>query len=1160
MTCKDYRSIGAFMAAGALLTAVVAAVPAAGRRHACSAIGLAESQQLSLGDKLAEDLPRGADRICSIALKLNEYIRLEASGWDAGIVVSILGPDSAPISAEVCVEENPTCISWISAVEGKHGVHIKPVDPDSVLTRYEIRMVEKRSAVETDRLRISAEKDYLEAMRLQKTFTQESDRLAVEHLKDALRLWTKIGDRKNMARIICCLGDLMEDRGRFSEALAHYKNALRISQETEDKRGVLEARIRMGLIEAQTGNGKQALDLIESSLQLSRDIGDQPGEALALANLGEAYYWMGRMREALACHQQSAQLWRNIGNRRRLARALFCVGCTNADLSDVAKAFEQLNQSLRLWRGIGDRHGEAKVLTQIGALFGRVGEKQEAINRFRLAAEIFQGGSEPLGEAILTNAMAYAYHSLGYPEVALDHYNRALRIHRQIGFPNGEAGQLVAIGEIYYDRGDNPAALECFGKSLVIFKKIEDSQMQAQSLRNIGIVQRTLGNVRRAIDCFEQGLALSQASGDLRAQSLALKELGLAYQDTGSAQKSLDYLQDALALNREAMDPFGEVEIRYHTARAWRDLGGQNEALTQMEKSLEIIESLRSKVVVPSLRISYFSTIRRNYEFYVNLLMDIHGRQPGEGRDAVAFQVSERARARNLLDLLRETRSGIREGIQPSLVARERDLSRLLNAKAQRQIQLMSSEHSQAEANSLAAEIRELNNEYDQLQAEIRTRHPNYAALTQPQPLSMQEIRDGVLDDKTLLLEYSLGEEHSYMWVVTRRGMTSHELPARDKIEDMARQARGFITARQQRLPGETASQFFKRTLDTDAKYWKVAGQLSRILLGPVAEKLEDHRILIVADGLLQYLPFAALPVPRTANTANADALLQGPPTPLVAEHEVISLPSASTLAVLRRQVEGRKQAPMSVAVMADPVFQRDDPRLKPTATAPTARKAGTEADSGGSPMRGSRRSTVFPALREGLEYFRLIYSGREAEDIVSAAAPGTSSSWVGLQANREQAMSQELAHYRIVHFATHGVIDDIHPNLSGIVLSMVDAKGTEQDGFLRLLDIYNLNLPAELVVLSACNTGLGKDVRGEGFIGLVRGFMYAGAARVVSSLWRVDDQSTAELMKRFYRGMLKDGLSPAAALRAAQVEMSKLKQWSAPYHWAAFVLQGEYR
>jgi CHAT domain-containing protein len=189
----------------------------------------------------------------------------------------------------------------------------------------------------------------------------------------------------------------------------------------------------------------------------------------------------------------------------------------------------------------------------------------------------------------------------------------------------------------------------------------------------------------------------------------------------------------------------------------------------------------------------------------------------------------------------------------------------------------------------------------------------------------------------------------------------------------------------------------------------------------------------------------------------------------------------------------------------------------------------------------------------------RLSLSRHEATAIVRAAPANQSFIALDFRASRETATSSELAKYRIIHFATHGVMDLDHPELSGIVLSMVDENGQSEDGYLRLNEIYNLNLPAELVVLSACQTGIGKQIKGEGLIALTRGFMYAGAARVVASLWKVDDAATAALMTEFYKQMFTNKLTAAAALTAAQVNISKQKRWESPYFWAGFFLQGEW-
>ena len=287
-------------------------------------------------------------------------------------------------------------------------------------------------------------------------------------------------------------------------------------------------------------------------------------------------------------------------------------------------------------------------------------------------------------------------------------------------------------------------------------------------------------------------------------------------------------------------------------------------------------------------------------------------------------------------------------------------------------------------------------------------------------------------------------------------------------------------------------------------------------------------------------------------------------------------------LAVLRQQQLGRTPAPNAVAVLADPVFDRNDARV--------ASSARVQAAHNNPPTRGvhaparltnpGRNATLDPWLdapssaglltrsaadvglsRNGeLRLPRLPFTRREADAILAVTPEGAGKKAVDFDASRATATSPQLSQYRIVHFATHGLLDSVHPELSGLVFSMVDKNGRPQNGFLELQDIYNLNLPADLVVLSACETGLGKEISGEGLVGLTRGFMYAGASRVVASLWKVSDVGTAALMAGFYTAMEKDALPPAAALRAAQVQMWKQKRWRSPYYWAAFQIQGEWK
>ncbi len=289
---------------------------------------------------------------------------------------------------------------------------------------------------------------------------------------------------------------------------------------------------------------------------------------------------------------------------------------------------------------------------------------------------------------------------------------------------------------------------------------------------------------------------------------------------------------------------------------------------------------------------------------------------------------------------------------------------------------------------------------------------------------------------------------------------------------------------------------------------------------------------------------------------------------PLVAEHEIVNLPSASVLAVLRQEEMGRTPPTQAIAILADPVFADRDDRVqlasangKATGTPASAQHAEGSWDlSDTSDDTDLDRSAKETGISNDGMFPRLPFTRREAEAIYSVAGKSSAMEALDFDASKATALSPKLKDYRIIHFATHGLLNNDHPELSGLVFSLVDKQGQLQDGFLRMLDIYNMELNADLVVLSACQTALGKEIDAEGLMGLTRGFMYAGAPRVVASLWKVDDEATAALMKKFYEGMLRDHQTPAQALRLAQQWMRTQKAWQSPYYWADFVLQGEWR
>ncbi|HEV7844024.1 MAG TPA: CHAT domain-containing tetratricopeptide repeat protein, partial [Pyrinomonadaceae bacterium] len=742
-------------------------------------------------------------------------------------------------------------------------------------------------------------------------------------------------------------------------------------------------------------------------------------------------------------------------------------------------------------------------------------------------------------------------------------------------------------------------ALEYYNLALPALRAVGDRRVEATTLNNIGLVYKSGGERQKALAFFNQALQLRRAVVDRDGEAITLNDTAALYDLMGKSPEAMEHYRQALQISRAVQDKSLEASILLGIAKAERNRGHLVEARTQIESALALVESLRTKIVSQELRTSYFASVQDYYETYINLLMRQHQQDPLKGYDALALEISERARARGLLDSLSEAGAGILQGVDPALLERERSLRSSLNTAAERQTRLLNSDPAEEQAAGLKKELDELLIQFEEVETRIRTSSPRYAALTQPVPLSFKEIQTRVLDPDTVLLEYALGTEKSYLWAVTPSSMHSYELPSRALIETAARRVYELLTARNTQVKFETADERRARIAKADEEYAKAAGVLSQMVLGPVATESGRKRLMIISDGALQYIPFAVLPVPESLESGvwslesgKKEAMaassspsqnpqlktqnsklktsavgLQTPDSrpPLVVEHEIVSEPSASTVDVLRRELAGRPPAAKTLAILADPVFEKSDERVKARkpGTAPGVSKAATGAVHARRFLTTDSAAETRATNADGdeLKIRRLPFTRREASEIAALVPESERLMALDFAASRKTATSALLAQFRYVHFATHGLLNSAHPELSGIVLSLVDEQGAEQDGFLRAYEIYNLKLPAELVVLSGCRTGLGKEIKGEGLVGLTRGFMYAGSARVLVSLWDIADEASAELMSKFYQGMLgRERLRPAAALRAAQLAIRQNKRWQAPYYWAAFALQGENR
>ncbi|MEA5549422.1 tetratricopeptide repeat protein [Anabaena cylindrica UHCC 0172] len=943
------------------------------------------------------------------------------------------------------------------------------------------------------------------------------EKKALEYYKQSLSISQQIDDQKNQANTLHNIAAIYDELNDQQKSLEFYHKSLPLWQKLGNQYREALALNNIGLIHSNLNATQKALEFYNQSILLRRKIKDKIGEANTLNNIAFVYNRMGENKKALEYYTQSLSIFQQLGDKSKTASTFNNLGVTYDKLGEKQKALSYYNQALILSQQVNDKNLEALAINNIGGIYDDIGESQKALDYFNQSLPITQKTGNKNLEALILNNIGGIYDKLGEENQALDYYNKSLNLFKTLGDKSRESLTLNNIGGIYNDLREKQKALDYFNQSLLLARQVSNKSREAIVLNNIGAIYEDLGEKQQALEYYQQAVLIAQQIGEKGSEAIFINNVASIYSNTGDKQKALDYYQQSLVLKKQVEDKSGEALSLYNIAYIQSDSGNSQQALTSIETAIKIVEKLRTKIGSQELRASYFATVQDYYKLYIDLLMQLHQKDPHQGYDAQALHASERGRARSLLELLTEANADIRTGVDSQLLAEESNLQQQLNTLENNKYQLLNSQYSQKQLKEIQGNIESLLTQIDQLAAKIRLTSPRYAELKYPEPLTLKQIQEQVLDDNTILLEYSLGKDRSYLWVVSKKGMTSYQLPKLTVIK--------------------AASDEFYSFLKTGKEGDLEVGQkLSQMLLQPVASQLGNKRLLIVGDGALQYIPFAALPIPSAKSGY----------TPLLVQNEIVSLPSASTVAILRRQLRGRIPATKTLAVIADPVFELTDTRFSGV---PAFGKTTTIAS-----------SLTRSAFDVGSTLNRLEYTRKEAEKILALVPKNKRLQAFDFQASRDIATNSELGNYQIIHLATHGLLNSIHPELSGVVFSLFDQDGKSQNGFLRLQDIFNLNLPAELVVLSACETGLGEEVKGEGLVGLTRGFMYAGAKRVVVSLWSVSDVGTAELMTKFYQKMLKEGLNPMAALRMAQLEMWRNQNFSAPYYWAAFSIQGDWQ
>lgn len=902
----------------------------------------------------------------------------------------------------------------------------------------------------------------------------------------------------------------------------------------------------------------------------------QTDQASAALNEGRRLLRRGQSNRALVQLQKSLELYTAAKNNRGIAAAnnelgdlYLRQGQYNVALDHYNKALEgfmgaQAKDVVAAAMGIGDdRFNSNLMLAKIGDVNLRLGRHSEARAAYgRMEVKKPESAASKVGRRFggfgaIVGGVSTGNVSVAAPTSALTVALEAKKELDEYRVSIVYSSYQLGMGRLAYVNKDYESAKKNFQNAL------EASGSSIAGLAKLGQTRRFRAAARTSL-------------GDVALQQGRLKDATKFYTEaTKGAQedKRLDLVWPAQRGLGRTLWLQAQQENSPKKVESTREA-----AIANYRDAVKTIETLRQgSLRADEARTTFLSTTKDVFDEAANSLaeMALAISEPGKPLEGKAlayasesFQITEQSRARSLLDLISESGGMLTEGVPAELLKRKQE-----NLERQQEIAEIltgvniSNEELKKKPADLEVELEKLQTEFDQIENEIRTSSPRYSELTSGRPLSLAEVQQKVLDDSTVLLAYGVRNEASYLWAVSRSVVTLHKLPARPSLDKLAMDLRAQLipSKLQRRIVGidvavdETRGLGIAATPYADGAqaYIAAASALYKVAVEPAAELIAKNRILVVADGALNYIPFEAL---VKSDAAGDYSTLEY----LIKSNEIVYSPSASVIGAIRQQ--GSKPGGRSLLVVADPVFNSNDARAKSVAsTAPElAATRGLGIKSALADVTGqSSESSVDAAKMQGLPLARLMGTRTEAEEIAKLAkSTGAQADlWLDFDAAEDNFEARDLRNYRVVHIATHGLLNAERPQFTGLVLSLVG--NTRRDGFLRTDEVFNLRLGSPLVMLSACETGLGKERRGEGVMGLTRAFMYAGAPTVGVSLWSVADRSTADLMSDFYKRLLGGGATPppaSAAMREAQLAMITGKKYSAPFYWAPFVLIGDWR
>jgi CHAT domain-containing protein len=958
--------------------------------------------------------------------------------------------------------------------------------------------------------------------------TVEGRQESLRKLEEAARLFVSVEETSEAGPALNRAGRLQLALNAPLDAVANHQRALELLGRTQAPDAEVDGLNGLGAAYMLLKKRTEADKALRRAVELSRQVGYAAGQAQALLTLSEEQNFYENHPLAVGTALEALALWQSLDDKSGVARTHSKLGEYYMAQNLLPESAENFGRALDLWRELNNAPGQAEALIMLGFVDFRRGEWSSSIALQAQARAMLDEKAEPYMMGQIAATTAEAFNENGLPEVGLKHYRQAMDYFRLTKDPDAVAYVLWGMGVTYYLLHDYPEAESHLRQSIA---EVENEHLQAQCYEYLGRVYTETGSFDSALQNLQTALDIYTRAVNPREAAQVRALMGQVFERQGQFEKARRDYQTALATFDRLSDIINQAAVYFAMGRLELKRANYDAAKDYLQKSVEVTENIRRTPTSSDLTAAFSATVYERYEKYVECLMRLDAARPGQGFATRAFETSELARARSLAQVLRGTQNNILSALDPELAAQEKSLRQSLRVKEDERIALLAGAGSRKGLAELDAATAGLEEKYKQVTETIRARYPSYEQVTRPAAWDLRRIQDYVVaDEQTVLIEYGLGEGRSYAWAVTRDGVASRELPPQAAITGAAQRVYKLLST----PPGPDGAD------DLNSAMRELAG----MILSPLADDLRNRRrVIVVADGALNYIPFQVLPSPSPDGE------------PLIADYEVVNAPSASILGELRQESSRRQPARKVLAAFGNPVFSSDHERRKDAGGASFLATYAVEVER----LRSALRDVELVGDSFDSSTLRHLFYAKQELVHLREAAGDESFVAEDYSATRERLLSADLTQYAILHFATHGLLDPKHPENSGLVLSTVSRDGREQYGFVGLQDIYSMRAPVDLVVLSACQTALGKEVRGEGLLSLTRGFMYAGASGVVASLWKVEDKATAELMKHFYDDMLRRGMPPGAALREAQNSIRKNPRWRSPYYWAAFTLQGEY-